>query len=547
MWPQTTMSDKDPKNPFEELQKQLQDFLKNPNVSVGVAPFFKPGEPTGAEDAGEPSGPEEPPPPPSEEEPVDPLQGIREFRLKPKDIRDYLNRFVVKQPEAKKVLSVAICDHFNHVRRCLEDPERNDREYSKQNILLLGPTGVGKTFLMRTIAKMIGVPFVKADATKFSETGYVGSDADDLVRDLVKVAGGDTELAKYGIIYIDEIDKIASEAGRGGRDVSGRGVQINLLKLMEETEVNLFSPTDMMSQMQAIMDMQRGGKPRKKTLNTRHILFIVSGAFDKLSEDIRQRLTQASIGFAADAVDKDADASRFLHHAETQDFIKYGFEPEFVGRLPVRVACDALARDDLAEILRTSEGNILQQYRDDFGGYGIKFQMTEEAILRVSELAQDEKTGARGLMTVLERLFRDFKFELPSTGLKEFEVDGDTVANPLGTLKKAIQESAPLLRDVYKEELRQFAKDFESAYGFKLRFEKRAIDRVVELVAEEDKTVRTICAERFKDFEHGLTIISRNSDKDSFVITKSVVDNPDKEISKWVVRSFREKETADED
>ena len=121
---------------------------------------------------------------------------------------------------------------------------------------------------------------------------------------------------------------------------------------MEETEVNLFSPTDMMSQMQAIMDMQRGGKPRKKTLNTRHILFIVSGAFDKLSEDIRQRLTQASIGFGADAVDKESDASRFLHHAETRDFIKYGFEPEFVGRLPVRVACDALDRDDLAAILR---------------------------------------------------------------------------------------------------------------------------------------------------------------------------------------------------
>ena len=537
------MSDKDPKNPFEELQKQLQDFLKNPNVSVGVAPFFKPASPED-DDAGEPDNIDEPPPSP--EVPEDPLKGIREFRLKPKDIRDYLNRFVIKQYEAKKVLSVAICDHFNHVRRCLEDPELNDREYSKQNILLLGPTGVGKTFLMRTIAKMIGVPFVKADATKFSETGYVGSDADDLVRDLVKVAGGDTDLAKYGIIYIDEIDKIASEAGRGGRDVSGRGVQINLLKLMEETEVNLFSPTDMMSQMQAIMDMQRGGKPRKKTLNTRHILFIVSGAFDKLSEDIRQRLTQASIGFGADAVDKESDASRFLHHAETRDFIKYGFEPEFVGRLPVRVACDALDRDDLAAILRTSEGNILQQYRDDFKGYGIKFKMNEEAILEVAGLAQKEKTGARGLMTVLERLFRDFKFELPSTGIKEFNVDEDTVANPLETLQQAIQESAPMLRDVYKEELHQFAKDFESAHGFKLRFEKRAIDRVVELVAEEDKTVRTICAERFKDFEHGLTIISRNSDKNSFVITKSVVENPDKELSKWVVRSFRDKEVDEE-
>ena len=148
-------------------------------------------------------------------------------------------------------------------------------------------------------------------------------------------------------------------------------------------------------------------------------------------------------------------------------------------------------------------------------------------------------------MTVLERIFRDFKFELPSTAIKEFQVDKETVDDPSTTLQKAIHDNAHLLRDVYKEELQQFAKDFESAHGFKLRFEKRAIDRIVELVAEEDKTVRTICADRFKDFEHGLTIICRNSDKKSFVITKSVVDNPDKEISKWVVRSFRDKESEE--
>ena len=141
-------------------------------------------------------------------------------------------------------------------------------EYSKQNILLLGPTGVGKTYLIRNIARLIGVPFVKADATKFSETGYVGSDVEDLVRDLVKAADGDVELARYGIIFVDEIDKIASESSQGGRDVSGRGVQINLLKLMEETDVNLISPTDMMSQMQAVMEMQRGGQPRPKSINT---------------------------------------------------------------------------------------------------------------------------------------------------------------------------------------------------------------------------------------------------------------------------------------
>ena len=217
-----------------------------------------------------------------------------------------------------------------------------------------------------------------------------------------------------------------------------------------------------------------------------------------------------------------------------------------MGRLPVRVACDALETEDLAEILHTSEGNILQQYRDDFSGYGINFQMNDEAVHEIAHLAHKERTGARGLMTVLERIFRDFKFELPSTAIKEFEVDKETVDDPGATLQKAIHDNVHLLRDVYKEELQQFAKDFQSAHGFKLRFEKRAIDRIVELVAEEDKTVRTICADRFKDFEHGLTIICRNSDKKSFVITKSVVDNPDKEISKWVVRSFRDKESEEE-
>jgi ATP-dependent Clp protease ATP-binding subunit ClpX len=541
------MSDKgkDPPNPFEEIQKQLRDLLKNPNVSVGMAPFFQ-SQPTPPNNGEAPDTPPPDGPPPAPPEDEDPLAPIRDFSLKPKDIRDYLNRYVVKQYEAKKVISVAICDHYNHVRSCLQNPEKDDVDYSKQNILLLGPTGVGKTFLMRTIARLIGVPFVKADATKFSETGYVGSDVDDLVRDLVKVAGGDVDLAKYGIIYIDEIDKIASAVNRaGGRDVSGRGVQINLLKLMEETEVNLFSPSDMMSQMQAFMEMQRGGKPRKKTISTRHILFIVSGAFDKLAEDIQKRLTKSAIGFGADA-DQDLETSHFLHKAETRDFIDYGFEPEFVGRLPVRVACDPLESEDLAEILQTSEGNILQQYRDDFDGYGIKFQMDNDAIQEVARLAHLEKTGARGLMTILERVFRDFKFELPSTAIKEFEVDKETVGDPISNLKTLLSANSHLQRDVHKAALKEFAHDFMAAHGFTLIFEKKAIDLIIEMVEQQDKTPRTICAERFKDLEHGLSIIARNTDKTVFTITKAMVENPDKEISKWVVRSFRDKEEGGE-
>jgi ATP-dependent protease Clp ATPase subunit len=209
------------KTPLDELQEKLQEALRSGNVQItGVMPGQHP--PPSAE-AGEVA-------PPQDDESAEALERIRNFSFKPREIRDYLDRFVIQQQEAKKVLSVAICDHYNHVRQCMENPKLLKKDYHKQNILLLGPTGVGKTFLMRHISKLIGVPFVKADATKFSETGYVGADVEDLVRDLYKVSGSNADLAQYGIIYIDEIDKIAAAANiAGGKDVSGRGVQINLL------------------------------------------------------------------------------------------------------------------------------------------------------------------------------------------------------------------------------------------------------------------------------------------------------------------------------
>src|ERR1017187_10928339 len=193
-----------------------------------------------------------------------------QFKYKPREVKEYLDRFVIKQDEAKKVLSVALCDHYHHVRLALEGKE--SANYAKQNIALIGPTGVGKTFLIRSAADLIGVPFVKADATKFSETGYVGGDVEDMVRDLLRLADGDVARAQYGIIYIDEIDKIAAASNQTGRDVSGRGVQTNLLKLMEETEVPARSPNDIAGKIQAMMDFTQRGKKAPSTINTKHIL-----------------------------------------------------------------------------------------------------------------------------------------------------------------------------------------------------------------------------------------------------------------------------------
>ena len=539
------MSKKDDDNPLEEIQKQLQDLLKNKNMQVAFAPFMQGMNPSS--DVKEPEKPQsggkkEKEPKPAKE---DPLDSIRSFDRKPKEVRDYLDRFVIKQEQAKRVLSVAVCDHYNHVRRCIRDTRAQSAEYLKPNVLLLGPTGVGKTYLMRNVAKLIGVPFVKADATKFSETGYVGNDVDDLVRDLVKQADGNVELAQYGIIYVDEIDKIAAESSRGGRDVSGRGVQINLLKLMEETEVNLQSSQDMMGQMKAFMEMQRGGKPGKSTISTKNILFIVSGAFDQLAESVRKRLDLTRIGFGSSGEQEMASSGiNFLNKAETQDFIKYGFEPEFIGRLPVRVACDELTKEDLAEILLSSEGSALDQYRKDFDGYNIKFDIGNPAINEVAKIAATEKTGARGLVTVLERIFRDFKFELPSTSIRKFSVDADTVSRPQDALKELIADNLDLLDENLLPDVDRYVDSFKREHGLELRFNKAAKVAVVKEASEQNRSVLALCEKKFKDFEHGLKIISQRTKKNFFNVDKKVIDDPDKELSRWVVESFSQTEES---
>ena len=355
------------------------------------------------------------------------------FNLKPADIARYLNRFVIGQTEAKKVLSVALCDHFQHVRLTLEG--NTAPYYQKQNVLVLGPTGVGKTHLIRSAAELIGVPFVKGDATKFSETGYVGGDVDDLVRDLLRRAGGDAKKAQHGIIYLDEIDKLATREPGAGRDVSGRGVQTNLLKLMEDGDVQLVSPNDMPGQLQAAMSAVRGGGgPPSDTINTRHILFIVSGAFSGIDQIIRRRLLAKE---AASKVEK-LSLDQVLAQTSTTDLIAYGLEPEFIGRLPVRVACHGLSTDDLFDVLRKSESSLIHQYERAFAAYGIRCEFKDDGLRRLAELAVDERTGARGLMTVCERIFRELKFKLPSSRVKKFSVTARLVDEPVLEAKRIL-------------------------------------------------------------------------------------------------------------
>ena len=514
-----------PKKPTEEAPPNIQDLFRDANFQTMFSQVNREQDNTPRDK-------------PQSGENAEAIRRIREFNLKPREIRDHLDRFVVQQAEAKKVLSVTICDHYHHVRQCLADPALRERTYAKPNLLLLGPTGVGKTYLIRCIARLVGVPFVKADATKFSETGYVGHDVEDLVRDLVKAANGDVELAQYGIIYLDEIDKIASTSTQGGRDVSGRGVQVNLLKLMEDTEVPLQSQTDLLGQMEAIIQLQRTGTSARRTINTRHILFIVSGVFDRLAEEVRRRLGSLAIGFKA-ASEPEPPDSDYLKQAQTKDFIQCGFEPEFIGRLPVRVACETLAIADLERILLASEDNVFQQYQRDFDGYGIQLTATREAIHEIARRAHEEKTGARGIMTVLERALRNAKFELPSTAIKSFEITTDMVHAPDTALRELLHRHMDSHRQTLRDEIAAYCSRFLETHGLELQFEEPAIDALLDQSLALDKTIRALCEEKFKDLHHGLKLIAQNKGQSRFSITAALVESPDKELSRWVVESYR--------
>jgi endopeptidase Clp ATP-binding regulatory subunit ClpX len=523
------------------------------------------------------------------------------FDLKPEELEAFLNDYIIRQDEAKEILATKICTHFNRIKFTEMTQGRNRYEgvgHIKNNILMIGPTGVGKTYLIKLIAKKIGVPFVKGDATKFSETGYVGGDVEDLVRDLVYEANGDMGLAQYGIIYVDEIDKIASSNSLIGPDVSRTGVQRALLKPMEETEVDLKVPHDPISQLEAIEHYRKTGKREKRTLNTKNILFIMSGAFSGLEELIKKRLNREEIGFGAEIRSKD-ERAEYLKLVKAEDLMAYGFESEFIGRLPVATVFEKLEVDDLYGILKNPNNPIILGKKKDFKSYGIDIQFEDEALYELAVKAYEEKTGARGLVSAVEKILIKFEKRLPSTDIRKLAVTKAVVEDPGRALGRLLQDpsnpemlekfEALLSREkmalkesivhreaefkkrygiVFREgridlivnrmiekgydvntvseevvevqrQVEEFERDFQRRTGIDLQFSEEAINRVTEIILKEEGKGTVLFPKLSKDFEYGFELIRDKTGQKEFIVTRETVDDPEGYLNRMIREIYR--------
>ncbi|HAA84601.1 MAG: ATPase AAA-2 domain protein [Thermodesulfobacterium commune] len=513
------------------------------------------------------------------------FSSVYQFDLKPLELESFLDEYIVGQREAKAIIATKICTHFQKIKHYVL--KRNeDFDFVKNNLLIIGPTGVGKTYMMKLIAKKIGVPFVKGDATKFSETGYVGGDIEDLIRELYWEAEGDLEKAHYGMIFLDEIDKIASSGETIGPDVSRTGVQRALLKPLEETTVEIKFPPEAGSgfDRKDIFDKTR---KRKIILNTKHVLFVASGAFQGLEDIIKKRLKKQKMGFLSEIEDRLEQKLNYLKFVSPEDLVVYGFEREFVGRFPVIVVFDPLSEEDLFEILANPNNPMVLNKRKDFNVYGITLAFSDGALRKIAEVSAKENTGARALVMVLERVLTPYERLLPSKGFKHLGVTEEMVKDPEGVLQamlnspksdrwkeifraclleeekrfkrylnsKGILKSesffeltlkgVELLFDFYLngaielnkgweklcyvwQQVKNYEKFFENRYNLKICFSDDAIDFIMERAIKKETGVFSICEKLMSRLKDELIYLKDFWDIEAITITSLAFKNPER-------------------
>jgi endopeptidase Clp ATP-binding regulatory subunit ClpX len=582
------MSEKEEKFPDpKDIEKEISEFLSEKfgsRVKL-ISPVVLPQEASFDKE-------EE-----KEEEP--PKEKKLNFSLKPEELEAYLDQYVVRQDQAKAILATKICTHFNRIKHLEACGEKNKGLLGqiKNNILMIGPTGVGKTYIIKLIADKIGVPFVKGDATKFSETGYVGGDVEDLVRDLLREADDDIELAQYGIIYIDEIDKIASSTNLIGPDVSRTGVQRALLKPMEETEVDLKVPHDPISMLEEIERYRKTGKRKKRVVNTKNVLFVMSGAFNELAEFIRKRMADQSIGFGG-SLTSQSEQLDCLRHVMPEDLIKFGFETEFVGRLPVTAVFEELSEDDLYAILKNPNNPVIMSKKLDFEAYDISVKFEDGALRALAHLARKERTGARGLVSAIEKVLLRFEKKLPSTGIKKLPVTEKVVKDPEGILQEmlsspddprwtesyeklvrdekesvkqyiennqaALAEKAEtpltpsridLIADVYTmgtceinavmekiqtyyDQIKKVEAYFHKTHDLNIRLDEEATGVILSDMFSSPTALGDLYNQLTTSFEYGFKLIRDRVGQDTFVITKEALESPEEFFNKLVKRTY---------
>jgi endopeptidase Clp ATP-binding regulatory subunit ClpX len=454
----------------------------------------------------------------------------------PTEIKKHLDKFVIGQEKYKKRLSIAAAYHFAMIKHLGEHPDdKTVKRFRKKNTITSGPSGSGKTYCVEVLGDLLQVPTLIIDATDYTEAGYVGKSADDMIRELIDMAPGHNReeqarfITKYGgLIFVDEIDKKAKDTGAGGYDISREGFQRSVLKLIERKLVPINNPLSAASQIQEAIDRQRGKKTDKQEsmISTENILFILGGSFerpgDNLESIVKKRLQHkgrvqedGSIvikGFTADKDKTGKDQLRnYYKEAEAEDYVKFGLLPELIGRSPIRTFVNLLSKNDLIRIMQATEDSILNQYKLEFSLFDIDVEFADEAVEYVAEISENRKTGARALVSAWENILTDFQFELPGSNFIKLEVVRELCERPKDVLLKMLEKS-PFV---------DFAENFRKEYGIELILDEDVQDYVEQYARRENMQV----SRSLKKLLFGASALNYMDVKGPYKITREMLED----------------------